>query len=295
MEVVVHTDEERAPERATTNPLIPRTSSSGANGAVTRTVGPGADDDEEEQRLGQLVEKLREVPAFHDLTDGEFRQIALGVREQVFEKGAYICKEGHAGSTFHVITEGSCRVTLNRQEGIRGEQTAVASLSAGDYFGEVALMQASGLRTANVIAETSRVVTLTLSQEEFQRQLRSLLPSVVAEGIAKKVGQDLRQFFEERVEDHQAEFRAILRIGLCALLLCGALTLGLALGLVALLFIADKDQKRWLRPLATPRNSWRGTLAPVRESSTWFPGCVAQEGRWPQTYRSGRGMEETSW
>ena len=56
-----------------------------------------------------------------------------------------LCKEGQLGSEFFVIVEGEADVTK--------EGTHLATLGAGDFFGEIALIERSK-RIATVTAKT---------------------------------------------------------------------------------------------------------------------------------------------
>src|SRR5262249_12588864 len=69
-------------------------------------------------------------------------------RERHFEAGETITKEGAGGAAFFVIESGEATVTLGGRE--------LARLEAGDYFGEVALID-DGARTATITATTDLV------------------------------------------------------------------------------------------------------------------------------------------
>ena len=46
--------------------------------------------------------------------------------------GSYICRQGTSGNSFFILTEGSCRVTVNKDDRAELE---VGKLRTGDYFG----------------------------------------------------------------------------------------------------------------------------------------------------------------
>ena len=109
-------------------------------------------------------------PLFKSLTSVHRKQVLEAMKPMTFLEGSYICRQGKLGNTFYIITEGSCRVTINAEE---GNEKEVAKLHVGDFFGEVALTEPSAKRTANVISE-GRVTCMTLARNEFTVLLKSL-------------------------------------------------------------------------------------------------------------------------
>ena len=93
-------------------------------------------------------ELLKRVPLFSDLEPRELERIADSFKERRYGAGETIASEGKSGAGFFVIAEGTASVTVG------GEQRA--TLGAGDYFGEIALID-EGARTATLTAETDMV------------------------------------------------------------------------------------------------------------------------------------------
>jgi CRP/FNR family cyclic AMP-dependent transcriptional regulator len=106
----------------------------------------------------QTVACLSKVSLFADLPAVYLRRIAsLGVEES-YPRGTPVFAEGTAGDKLYVILSGSVRIS--RQVPGMGEE-ALAILKAGDYFGEMALID-DFPRSADAIAhETSRLLVLT--------------------------------------------------------------------------------------------------------------------------------------
>jgi CRP/FNR family transcriptional regulator, cyclic AMP receptor protein len=94
---------------------------------------------------GAPVEVLKRVPLFADLDRRELQQVARLFKERRFPQGETVMKEGLGGAAFFVIESGEATVS------IRGDERA--RLKAGDYFGEIALID-EGARTATVTAAT---------------------------------------------------------------------------------------------------------------------------------------------
>jgi|SRR5919108_3804111 cAMP-dependent protein kinase regulator len=91
------------------------------------------------------VEVIKRVPLFEGIEGRELDQLANSFKERRFEPGETIAEEGKGGVGFFVIGDGEAKVS------VRGE--AVRTLKSGDYFGEIALIDA-GARTATVTAAT---------------------------------------------------------------------------------------------------------------------------------------------
>jgi len=105
----------------------------------------------------ERIEILRRVPLFDGLNDKELEAVANTAKERRYDTGDTIVGEGEGGVGFFVIAEGSARVEVH------GERRG--TLGPGDSFGEVALLDEGGRRTASVIAEAPvRVFGLTAWQ-----------------------------------------------------------------------------------------------------------------------------------
>jgi CRP-like cAMP-binding protein len=91
------------------------------------------------------VDTLRHVPLFEELDASELQSIADSMHEANAPAGATVTVEGGPGDGFFVIESGEAEVTIDGQPR--------ATLTAGDYFGEVALLLGS-TRTATVTAHT---------------------------------------------------------------------------------------------------------------------------------------------
>ena len=107
---------------------------------------------------GAPLEVLRRVPIFADLNDGELRQIASLFKPRRFAAGQTVVQEGSGGAAFFVIESGEAAVALG------GE--VHSTLKAGDYFGEIALLD-EGKRMATITA-TSELVCHGLTYWDFR-------------------------------------------------------------------------------------------------------------------------------
>ena len=120
-------------------------------------------------RIGQEV--VEKIPLFKSLTTANKKELLQCMSPVSFPKGSYICRQGNIGNTFYIITEGICGVSINTSN---GQEREVAQLHVGDFFGEVALIDAAAKRTANVIANVP-CICMTLNRSDFKSILKNLM------------------------------------------------------------------------------------------------------------------------
>jgi CRP-like cAMP-binding protein/cytochrome P450 len=93
--------------------------------------------------------------------------------------GEYIIRNEERADTFHVLIEGTVRVTSGTDE-------QLATLVPGDHFGEVGLL-GEGHRTANCLAAT-RALVLEMSRDDFLAIVRNddLVPGEIAAALRQR-------------------------------------------------------------------------------------------------------------
>jgi len=89
------------------------------------------------------VELISDVPLFQGLSKKELKTLADNFTQRTFREGTELTAEGQGGVGFFIIESGEAIVTVDGQERRR--------LGAGDYFGEIALID-GGMRTATITA-----------------------------------------------------------------------------------------------------------------------------------------------
>ena len=115
-------------------------------------------------------ELLKKVPFFVDIPEGEFDTVAERLRRRTAPAGDAIVRQGEAGSSLFLVARGVVRVS--RQDG--GMSRDIATLMAGDFFGEMALLHGGG-RTA-----TCRAVTPCALYELRREDLEDVLATCPA-------------------------------------------------------------------------------------------------------------------
>jgi CRP-like cAMP-binding protein len=112
-------------------------------------------------RRNEKVELIKRVPLFSSCSRSELGEIAQIADEIDLPEGKELTKQGAAGREFFVLLEGDADVTK--------EGKTINTLGAGDFFGEISLVEDTP-RTATVTA-TSPVRTLVITDRAFRRLL----------------------------------------------------------------------------------------------------------------------------
>jgi CRP/FNR family cyclic AMP-dependent transcriptional regulator len=105
---------------------------------------------------------LKLVPIFQNLSVDEANNLSRRLVMRQFSPGQIIFHHGDPGGLLYIITEGKVKVTHTT---VDGQEAMLAIFGAGDFFGELALLDDSP-RSATVesLEETQ---TLTLHREDF--------------------------------------------------------------------------------------------------------------------------------
>ncbi len=85
------------------------------------------------------AELLRKVPFFRQLSQADFAEIAPLLKQHTVTEDEAIVTQGDPGDSLYLIARGVVRV-LRKEEGGDGEEHALGTLLAGDFFGEQALL-----------------------------------------------------------------------------------------------------------------------------------------------------------
>ena len=107
---------------------------------------------------------MKSIALFSALSDRDRAQIASWADEIEVEEGRALANQGQFGYEFFVVEEGEAEVTKDGQP--------VASLRTGDFFGEIALVEAER-RTASVVARTPMRL-IVMHRRDFQHMQREM-------------------------------------------------------------------------------------------------------------------------
>ena len=137
------------------------------------------------RRLDQFEARLANVPLFRACSKQDLRLIARLADYDTCKAGAVLVREGRRGTELFVIISGEAEVSR--------DGATVATLNAGDYFGELAVLRPAP-RTATVTATTDMEVLIVTARELavllsdvplFARKLLTGLAARIQDGAGK--------------------------------------------------------------------------------------------------------------
>ncbi len=112
--------------------------------------------------------------------------------EQIVPRGTVIFRQGDPGDSMFVIARGRVRIALSCE----GQETSVAVLEAGDFFGELSLLSGEArTATAQAIEDTRLVV---VGRNVFAMMMQDDLEIVfrMLRAMGERLGRTDRQFWD---------------------------------------------------------------------------------------------------
>jgi CRP/FNR family transcriptional regulator len=114
--------------------------------------------------MSDVIELLRKVPLFTELSDGELTRISQFAIPRSFPRDTRVFHEGDPGDACYIVRTGSCRVTREHPD---GRAITLANLGPGAIFGELAMLDGEA-RSASVEAtEDTELLALPASDMRF--------------------------------------------------------------------------------------------------------------------------------
>ncbi len=139
-------------------------------------------------KIDDIAAHLSAVPLFSQLSGKERRHVAKALGVHDVAAGVMLVRQGEAGDTFYVLLDGSAQVARNGRR--------IATLEAGDWFGELAVLDAAP-RNADVV--TTSDATIGILDARSFRRLVAELPAMTAKllaGLARRVREGDRRVVE---------------------------------------------------------------------------------------------------
>jgi len=137
------------------------------------------------------IESLRKAALFNSLSDTELERLKEVISEETYEEGQAVFLEGDIGETLHVIKEGKVyiRKLIDPES---GKDKLLATLTAGDFFGEMSIYSGEK-RSASVIA-AGECVVFSITKADYDRLLESdyHLASALSQSIIRILSSRLR-------------------------------------------------------------------------------------------------------
>ncbi|KAG7401788.1 hypothetical protein PHYBOEH_010251 [Phytophthora boehmeriae] len=147
---------------------------------------------------------LQAVPILKILSPFEKEKLFLALERVTFSSGDYVIKEGERGTTFYIITSGSAVITksVTSGNGKVPEKRQVATLSTGNFFGEMSLLHGEP-RQADVIAN-GHLECLSLDQDKFVEMLGPIQDILNREAEERKNSLRMQEQKQIKLTDLQA-------------------------------------------------------------------------------------------
>lgn len=147
------------------------------------------------------LEILNNVPLFRELDSLELGEIAEILLKEKFDAGTVIFQEGEPGDKFYIILKGEVEVFKKIGE---NREEVLALLKAGDYFGEMSLID-NAPRSASVRAKTE-LVALTIFKPDFEILLKA------SDAITAKIYRFFISTFSKRLRDADEKIKRIAQV-----------------------------------------------------------------------------------
>ncbi len=109
-----------------------------------------------------FIGSLAKIPFFAGLDPVALERVAAGMRARRFRRGEVIFHVGDPGDALFIIVDGEVKISLPSET---GEEAILATLRAGDVFGEIALLDGAP-RSASATA-ISATETVVLPRDRF--------------------------------------------------------------------------------------------------------------------------------
>ena len=137
---------------------------------------------------GIKVGSLRRIKILAGLEEKQLESFVRFMEVVPVKQFAQVFKRGEHSAAMYLVLEGELRARVL----VDGKETTLSTMSAGDFFGEISLLD-EGPRSADVIANTDSRL-LKISGEAFDKVMREA-PALAASflyGLSKSVGARVR-------------------------------------------------------------------------------------------------------
>lgn len=131
-----------------------------------------------------LTKALGSVPLFSELTEEQLEFVSSHLRRRTYQEREVIVRRDSPGDALFLLISGKVKVSYRDEE----DETIIAVLQAGDFFGELSLLDGEG-RSADVVALEPTEV-LILSAADFQTCIQS---PTIALALLKQIAGRLRR------------------------------------------------------------------------------------------------------
>ena len=142
-----------------------------------------------------LAETLATVPFFSGLDAASLDRVTRGMRTRRFRRGEVIFHLGDPGDALFIVVSGAIKIMLPSDT---GDEAILATLRAGDVFGELALLDGAPRSATAVAQEASE--TAILPRAQF-RELLATEPAI-RDALLASLAAELRRLTNHVEELH---------------------------------------------------------------------------------------------
>ena len=111
---------------------------------------------------------LREIPLFSRLDDKALGDLEKAAIKRAYSKNTILISKGDKSDQLFVVLKGKLKVAITDAS---GKEIIMSFLGAGDYFGEMAMIDGESRSATIMTTQASEV--LTISRDDFHRTLLS--------------------------------------------------------------------------------------------------------------------------
>lgn len=143
----------------------------------------------------------QEFPLFNNLDEPTVRKfLSTGFKFQ-YEAGAPLVSNNDQGETFFMLLQGLAKLVLHNTQ---GQTLNVVLFRAGDFFGELSVLEPDAVRNGDIIA-LNTVEVLAIQKKEFLKLLNDC--PALAINLARVMGQRLRLMNQRMITDRLPDDR----------------------------------------------------------------------------------------
>ncbi|MBI4869659.1 MAG: cyclic nucleotide-binding domain-containing protein [Candidatus Wallbacteria bacterium] len=129
-----------------------------------------------------VVELLKNLPIFQDLSDAEFDKLGKVAQEEKYKPGDVLFREGDRPDAFYVVKTGEVRIVKKKD----GAEQILATLVAGDFFGEMGVIEDSPRYASAIVEKPSVLVKVKRADFDSMMALNPTLALKIMATVARR-------------------------------------------------------------------------------------------------------------
>jgi CRP/FNR family cyclic AMP-dependent transcriptional regulator len=134
--------------------------------------------------VGERTMALKAVPFFTSLNDRELDVVRAVAAEKSYQKNAVVLTEGEMGDSLYMIQSGKVKVFIGDED---GREIILKILSAGDFFGEMSMIDKQPRSASVTTIEASTFLVLTHAMFEKCVEQAPKIGNMVMRMLAQRV------------------------------------------------------------------------------------------------------------